>query len=97
MRPRVPIWLTLMTVHLAAGAWGWNGGPDRLASIVAGSIYLPLWPFGKLCVPVLGQSAWLFPPLTSLGWVIIVLIWVVAYWYIAGLFSYLLERRKRAA
>ena len=31
-------------VHLNAFLWGWTIGGDRIAAVVAGSIYLPLWP-----------------------------------------------------
>jgi hypothetical protein len=89
--------MSLMVLHLAVGAWGWHAGGDRLAAIVAGSIYVPLWPFDKLGLPVFGASAWFFPPLTYLGWGVIGLVWMVAYWYIAGLISRLLGRFRRLA
>lgn len=97
MRPRMQIWSALLTVHLAAGVWSWVGEWDRLGAIVAGSIYLPLWPLGELGVPVFRQNGWFFPPPTYLGWVIVVVFWLVAYWCIAGLLAHLSARRNRAA
>jgi len=96
-RTRVATWLALASIHLAAGAWAWVAGNDRLAEVVAGSIYLPLWPFGELGVPVFRQTGWMLPPLTYLGWLIIALFWLVAYWYVAALVAWFISRRTRAA
>ena len=97
MRTRAIIWLTLVSAHLGAGAWGWGAGNDRLAAIVAGSIYLPLWPLDQIGVPVFRQMGWMFPPLTYLGWLSIVVFWLVAYWYLVALFTWLWSRYARAA
>jgi hypothetical protein len=97
VRQRLSIWLALVAIHIVAGVCGWAGRVDPLAAIVAGSIYLPLWPFSHLRVPVLGSTAWYFPPPTPLGWVIVTAFWLVVYWYVAGLIAWLLARRRRAA
>ena len=96
MRLRFLIWLALVSVHLVAGAWGWIAANDRLAAIVAGSIYLPLWPFGELGVPVFRRSGWMFPPLTLLGWLLVVVFWVVVYWFLAAFVVWIISRRARA-
>ena len=96
-RPRILAWLVLVATHLAAGLWGWVAGGDRLAAIVAGSIYLPLWPFDKLGVPVFRQTAWFFPPPTALGWAIIFMFWLIAYWYVATLVTWVIARHNHAA
>lgn len=97
LRSRIHIWSALLTVHFTAGVWAWLGDSDRLGAIVAGSVYLPLWPLGELGVPVVRQSGWFFPPPTYLGWFIVVVFWLLAYWYIAGLLAHLFTRRNRAA
>jgi hypothetical protein len=97
MRPRVLIWLGLVLTHLVAGVLGWIADADRLAAIIAGSIYLPLWPFGRLGVPVFHQTGWYFPPPTNLGWVLVVVFWLVTYWYVAASVVWFLARRSRAA
>ena len=97
MPPRASIWLAMVAVHLAAGAWGWFAGSDRLAAIVAASIYIPLWPFDKLGVPVFPQSGWFFPPPTYLGWAIIVALWLITYWYLAAMIARFLAKHERAA
>ena len=97
IRTRVLVWLGPAAIHVAAGAWGWIAGNDRLAAVVAGSLYLPLWPFGELGVPVFGPTVWMFPPPTLLGWAIIGVFWLVAYWYVAALIAWCIARVGRAA
>jgi hypothetical protein len=92
----VRIWLAFVAAHFTIGAWGWVAGGDRLAAIVAGSIYLPLWPIDKLGLPVFRQTGWIFPPPTPLGWAIIVAFWLIAYWCIAALVVWLRARRRDA-
>lgn len=50
--------------------------PDRLAAIVAGSIYLPLWPWSALGVPVHARAeAWGWASPSLLGWAVVALTW----------------------
>ena len=93
---RAAIWLALVAVHLGAGAWGWSGANDRVAAIVAGTIYLPLWPLDRMGVPVFGATGWMFPALTGVCWASVVAIWLVAYWYLAALLARLAPARGRA-
>jgi hypothetical protein len=97
MRPWIVIWLALVAVHAAVLALGWAVGSDWLAAIVVGSIYLPLWPLGKLGIPVVQQTGWFFPPPTLVGWVAIVICWSLVYWCIAVVVAWLLAMRNRAA
>jgi hypothetical protein len=96
MRPWVAIWLALFAAHAAVIALGWIVGSAWLATIVVGSIYLPLWPLGKLGIPVIRQSGWLFAPPTFIGWIAIVICWSVVYWGIAVVIARLLAMRNRA-
>jgi hypothetical protein len=97
MRPRVAIWLALLAAHAGVFALGWVVGSDWLATIVVSSIYLPLWPLGKLGIPVISQSGWIFPPPTVIGWVAIIVCWSLLYWGVAIVAARLLARRNRAA
>jgi hypothetical protein len=85
--------LALVTVHAAVLALGWAVGSDWLAAIVVGSIYLPLWPLGKLGVPVV-RSGWFFPPPTLIGWLAIVICWSFVYWCIAVVVARLMAERR---
>lgn len=50
--------------------------PERLAEIVAGSIYLPLWPWSVLGLPVhLRAEAGGWPGPSLLGWAIVAMTW----------------------
>jgi hypothetical protein len=97
MHQRVHIWFVLIAVHLIVAILGWVVGSDRLAAVVVGSIYLPLWPLGKLGLPVLRPSGGFIAPPSYLGWVAVVVFWLVAYWFVAALIARLLARRNRAA
>ena len=68
MPRRTLIWLALVSIHASAGAYAWLVDGDRIAAIVAGSIYLPLLPLEKLGLPVVRSTGWFFPPPTALGW-----------------------------
>ena len=93
----VVIWLALGASHVALIALGWAVGSDWLATIIVGSIYLPLWPLGKLGIPVIRSTGSFFPPPTLVGWVAIVTCWLVVYWAIALVIARLIGMRKRAA
>ncbi len=96
MRARIIVWLILVATHVVAGAIGWVGGSDRLAAIVAGTIYLPLWPLGKIGVPVVQLSGWMIPPPTALGWTAVVVVWLAVWWGVASGIAWFMARRRRA-
>jgi hypothetical protein len=97
IRRRTLIWLALVSVHATAGAYAWLVGGDRIAAIVAGSIYLPLLPLEKLGLPVVQSTGWFFPPPTALGWLFVAAFWVVLHWYLAALIARCVRGCGRAA
>lgn len=82
MTPR-RLGLMLALLH---GGLGWLATLlpfDWLSALVAGSIYLPLWPFHALGVPVFAHhGAWLPPP-TWAGWLLLGLLWGLGYQVLA--------------
>ena len=96
-RQRVFIWLALASVHAIAFVYGWVVGGDRIAAIVAGSIYLPLLPLEKLGVHVTRSTAWFFPPPTALGWLFVIAFWLVVYWVLAALIAKLVGKQRGTA
>ena len=86
MRPRFIAVLTLVAAHAAAVSAA-SHLPDRLAAVVAGSIYLPLTPFDALGLPVLGPAEpWGWPSPSVFGWGLLLLVWVGLWWaVISGL------------
>ena len=97
MRLWVAIWLALLAVHVTIFALGWIIASDLLATVIVGSIYLPLWPLGKLGIPVVRESGWLFPPPTVIGWLAIITCWSLVYWGIAIAIARFLAIRNRVA
>jgi multisubunit Na+/H+ antiporter MnhC subunit len=97
MPPWIAIWLALAAVHVALMGAGWVAGSDWLAPIIVGSIYLPLWPLGKLGLPVVRLSGSIFPPPTAIGWTAIVICWSLVCWLIAVVIAWRLSTRNRAA
>jgi len=97
MRPWIVIWLTLVAAHVALMAAGWLVGSEWLAPIVVGSIYLPLWPLGKLGLPVIRLSGSILPLPTAFGWAAIVISWALVYCFIAAVIARLWPTRNRAA
>ena len=92
--PRTVIWAFLVASHGGIAAWG--SSSDRVGPIVAGSIYLPLWPFDQLGLPVFHRSGWFFPPPTVPGWSVLIAVWVLVYWYLAAFVVWLFRRRRPA-
>ena len=92
MPSRTQVGSVLAATHLAVGAWGWFGGGDRIAAFVAGTIYLPLWPFAELGVPVFRPTGWMFPIVTTLGWAIVLTLWAGVYWYLAAVILWIVRR-----
>ena len=76
MHPRFIAVLTLVAAHAVAIVAA-SHLPDRLAAVVAGSIYLPLMPFDALGLPVLGSAeSWGWASPSALGWGVLVVVWV---------------------
>ena len=90
------IWSLLSAIHLGVGALSTVLGIDKLSAIVAGTIYLPLWPVDKLGLPVFQRNQWMIPPPNVLGWIFVFIFWAILYWAIAGLLSHILQKRSRA-
>jgi hypothetical protein len=94
VRQRVLTWLALASLHALVVLYGWVIGGDRIAAIVAGTIYLPLLPLGKIGLPVVRANAWFFPPPTGLGWLCVVVFWLIVYWGVAALIAAVVARRR---
>jgi hypothetical protein len=91
------IWSVLSAIHLGLAVLSTVLGIDRLSAIVAGTIYLPLWPVSKLGLPVFQRNQWMIPPPNALGWIFVFACWALLYWAIAVLLSRILHRRSHAA
>jgi len=96
MPMRLRVFAALVVLHLAAGAVAWSADVDRLAAIVAGTIYLPLWPLGELGWPVYRNGGWMFRPLSWVGWLVVVAFWLAVDWALASGLARLIERRRGA-
>ena len=86
---------TLVVAH-AVAIFAASHLPDRLAAVVAGSIYLPLMPFQALGLPVFGAAesgGWASPSI--LGWGLLFVIWVGFWWAITAGFARILRFRVR--
>jgi len=97
MSKTLKIWSILSTAHLGVAALSMVLGIDRLSAIVAGTIYLPLWPVSKLGLPVFQRNQWMLPPPNLLGWALVVCFWASVYWAIATLLGRILKKPFRAA
>ena len=96
MRPRFIAVLTLVTAHAAAMVAA-SHLPDRLAAVVAGSIYLPLMPFDALGFPVFGTAgSWGWASPSVLGWGVLV-VWVGLWWAVVEGLSCILRPRIHAS
>lgn len=77
--------LGLILVHLALVAAG-DALPAAIAPVVAGTIYLPLWPLSALGIPVFSPAepgGWAAPSL--LGWLAFVVMWGLVWWAVVAL------------
>jgi hypothetical protein len=90
-------WIFLSTIHLCVAALSAILGIDRLSAIIAGTIYLPLWLFSTLGLPVFQRNQWIFPPPNLLGWALVVSFWALLYWAIAAVLVRIFQKRSRAA
>ena len=76
MHPRIVVVLTLMAAHGAAIVAAPHL-PDRLAAVVAGTVYLPLMPFDALGLAVFGAAAsWGWASPSILGWCLLGVVWI---------------------
>jgi hypothetical protein len=60
--------------------------PAAIAPLIAGSVYLPLWPLSAVGLPVFSSAAsggWASPSL--LGWFVFVAIWSLFWWGLIAL------------
>ena len=96
MPKALQIWSLLCVIHLGVAALSIVLGIDRLSAIVAGTIYLPLWPVDKLGIPVFQRNQWMFPPPNALGWMFVLAFWALLYWAIAVLLNRIFQKRSRA-
>ena len=96
MPKALQIWSLLSATHLGVAALSTVLGIDRLTAIVAGTIYLPLWPVDKLGIPVFQRNYWIAPP-NALGWIFVLAFWALLYWAIAVLLIRIFQRRSRSA
>ena len=97
MPKALQIWSLLSVIHVGVAALSTVLGIDRLSAIVAGTIYVPLWPVDKLGIPVFERNQWMIPPPNALGWIFVLAFWALVYWAIAVLLSRIFQRRSRAA
>jgi hypothetical protein len=97
MPETLKLWSFLSATHLGAAALSTALEIDLLSDIIAGTIYLPLWPASKLGLPVFQPNQWMLPPPNLLGWAFIISFWALIYWAIAAGLGHILQRRSRAA
>ena len=97
MHPRFIAVLTLVAAHAAAIVAA-SHLPDRLAAVVAGSIYLPLMPFDALGLPVFGRAeSWGWASPSVLGWGVLVVVWVGLWWAVVSGLARIFRTRVQAS
>jgi len=96
MSKTLKIWSFLSAIHLGVAALSTVLAIDRLSAIIAGTVYLPLWPVSKLGLPVFQRNQWIFPPPNLLGWVFVISFWALLYWAIATLLGRIFQKHSRA-
>lgn len=89
--------LTLVVAHAGAIVAA-SHLPDRLAAVVAGSVYLPLMPFQALGLPVFGSAeSWGWSPPSLLGWGLLLIVWVGVWWAITAAVARILRSRVQSS
>jgi hypothetical protein len=91
MKLRIVLFVILSGLHLMSLWWA----PESIAPVIAGTIYLPLYLFQSLGLPVFGLAppgGWAAP--SSLGWTLAIAVWLQTWWGIAWLFSALVSNMK---
>ena len=94
MHPRWLIFATLIGIHVMVVVFA----PELIAPLVAGSIYLPLWPLRAIGIPVFGVAAsggWAAPSL--LGWTVVFCLWSAIWFAVATLLSRLFTKKAERA
>jgi hypothetical protein len=74
----------LILAHLALVATG-DALPAAIAPVIAGTIYLPLWPLSAIGIPVFSPAesgGWASP--SVLGWLAFVAIWSLLWWILVA-------------
>ncbi len=90
MHLRQRLFATFICCHVAA----WFATPEAFAPVVASTVYLPLMLLKEIGVAVFTTAksgGWSSPSL--LGWAIIFLLWLIIWWVVAFVLSYLLQKR----
>lgn len=88
----VVIWIAFCAVHLGLAGMSLVVGMDALSAFIAGTIYLPLWPFDQFGVPVFERNRWMLPPPNALGWAIVFGVWALVHGVLANVASRLLRK-----
>lgn len=80
MRSNLRLWATLGGCH-ALLVLGVDHLPQGMTPWIAGSLYLPLWVFSGVGLPVFhagGGGGWASP--NVLGWALLVVVWGTVWW-----------------
>lgn len=89
MRLRLGLWGLFLLLQALVVAFPL----DKLAPIVAGTIYLPLFPCRAVGLPVFGAAesgGWAAP--SFFGWAVVAGFWAVLWWIVASSISHLFRR-----
>ena len=90
MHLRWLIFAALIGVHVAVIVFA----PAFITPLLAGSIYLPLWPLSTMGIPVFGvapSGGWAAPSL--LGWALVFCLWSAIWFAVATLLSRLFTKK----
>jgi hypothetical protein len=77
------IFITLILIHLSLVLLintTWASDFVVLTNLVSASLYLPSLLFEILGIPVMDHGQGWFSNFTSLGWLLIILFWLIIYW-----------------
>jgi hypothetical protein len=83
-RLRSIAFFSLVCTHGTLVAIG-NLLPETVAPVVAGTVYLSLWPLSSIGLPVLGRAesgGW--PGPNMLGWFFVAAIWSALWWVLVA-------------
>ena len=70
----------LLFTHLALVAFA-GALPDKIAAAVAGTVYVPLWLFKTIGLPVFKAGAsWGWAAPSMLGWLLFTAVWALVWW-----------------
>lgn len=94
MRRTLKLWTFFSASHLGLAAVSTILGLDRLSALMAGTVYLPLWPFHRCGLPVFQRNQWMIPPPNALGWACVLGFWALLYWALAVALNRFMNRRQ---